>query len=455
LADLLADWRANRTLSFASDLIGSALVQGVPSLAAEAAQFVVNLGTGAPSALRELALAALDDHPGASTDTPPRPNSISVLRTEIAEARRTLRESPRNPVLWVDLARLYTVIGQPDPAASAIRTALALAPESRFVLRAAARLFLHLDDPGRAYDLLRSAASTRSDPWLLASEIAFASVLGKAPRFVREGAAELGRGAYNPTELSELASGLGTLELEAGSVKRARKLFRQALRLPNDNALAQAQWANEHHLGLAPAETSVSRPRSYEARSQRLRLAGDWMGALAEARSWLFDEPFSRIAAAQASYLAAVPLGDYDEGARLAQAGLLASPRDPLLLNNLAFCWASAGRLDDAEARFGLIAAEDLMGPHRPALLATRGLLAYRRGRIEEGRDYYRRAGEEARRARSLFLEGMAALYHAREALLAGAPDAEAIWKEASSLAAKASEPEVDVVRRRHDEEVR
>ena len=43
--------------------------------------------------------------------------------------------------------------------------------------------------------------------------------------------------------LSELASSIGTVELLYGSNKKSRELFKKSLISPNDNTLAQVEWA--------------------------------------------------------------------------------------------------------------------------------------------------------------------------------------------------------------------
>jgi tetratricopeptide (TPR) repeat protein len=448
LDKLAQEWEENRSLAFAADLVGAAIVRGMPERAREAAEFIVDLGDAAPLSARRLARSALGLQTLDLAEDLPVSISSENLRSIAGRLKVRLREAPRNPVLWVELARSYTLIGQSEPAVRAMRTALALAPDNRFVLRSAARLFIHLKDPDRAYSLLRAAEGTRHDPWLLSAEIAIATASEHTPRFLREGERMLASAAAAPLHTSELASAIGTIELTGGRLRRARQLFRQALRMPTDNALAQVQWASANHIGLILTPVDLARPRSFEARSQVHRAAGEWESALEEAKKWLYDESFSRRAAAFASYLASVPLERYNEAAELARLGLAATPRDPLLLNNLAFALASSGRIDEAEEAFRQIPS--LPSPVlRVAILATSGLLYYRRRELERGRLLYQQAIEEARREGGQFRVALACLYHAREALLAASPDANEVWRAAQVEAKKTSEPEVELLLRR------
>ena len=50
-----------------------------------------------------------------------------------------------NPIVWVELARLYIMHDQVEKAERALLTALHLAPDNRFVLRSATRFFIHTD----------------------------------------------------------------------------------------------------------------------------------------------------------------------------------------------------------------------------------------------------------------------------------------------------------------------
>ena len=450
---LVEAWEKHRSLSFAADLVGAATVRGNPEPAIEAAQFIVSLGDSAPAGARTLASSVLST---TSATAPTIDDDVTearavaderALRVQVAALRNKLREGPRNAPLWVDLARTYTLLGQQEPAVQAMRRALALAPESRFVLRSAARLFLHTSEPERAYSLLRLAPATPYDPWLLAAEIAVASRLERGPRYMREGRRELERRAMPPKHLSELATAIGTLELLDGRARHARQRFRVALQRPTENAVAQAVWASQRDAALIVRPADLTQPRSFEARAEEHRLKAEWEDALVEASRWFADEPFSRRAGAFASYIASVPLERYDVAERITRQSLRGRPYDPLLLNNLAFALASSGQIDEAEQEFSRIPADAFQSPgYRAMLLATRGLLLYRRGLLEMGRIHYEQAIDEARKQNSPLTVALASLFHAREATLAGAEYAHEIRKAAQAETERVKEREVAAV---------
>jgi hypothetical protein len=78
----------------------------------------------------------------------------------------------------------------------------------------------------------------------MAAQMAAEDVARKPPSFWRETRRLLGADRFSDFELAELAAAPGTLQLEAGSHKIARKLFRRSLTAPTENAVAQAHWAS-------------------------------------------------------------------------------------------------------------------------------------------------------------------------------------------------------------------
>src|SRR5207247_5402102 len=132
LDSLLADWKDNRSLSFAADLVGAALVDGTPERAHDAAQFILDLGNEAPTSATALARSVLGLRSQEAPEVLQSPDAQTAI---IGRLKAQLREAPRNPTVWVDLARAYTLRGQTEPAVRAMRAALGLAPGNRFVLR--------------------------------------------------------------------------------------------------------------------------------------------------------------------------------------------------------------------------------------------------------------------------------------------------------------------------------
>lgn len=431
------DWRRERSVSFAADLVSASVVLGRSEVAEEAAAFLIDEPAAPPLAVA-LAQHLLDPTPEETSshdsDAALSPNE---RRLQIGAAIHRLRESlaidPRNALRWSSLARLYASIGQEDQAQQAMGVALNLAPTNRFILRSAARLSLHRNDPERAHRLVLDPARRQGDPWLVAAEIALAPLAGRTSRLIKLGRQITDSGHFSPRHTTELASALATEEL-SGSIRRARRLFGQALEAPTENTIAQVEWASRHARGLEFDPEFLERPDTYEARAWASAFKGDWEPALVDAWHWLSVQPFASAPAAFGSHQAT--LGEaYGEGTAFALAGLLANPDDVTLLNNLAYCLINLDRLDEAEDFLKNVHRWQMDDDEASVLEATRGLLAYRRGDRETGRRLY---AKTITNASSPAVRAIAAIVLAREEVLAKTPYADAARAAADELSAAA-----------------
>jgi tetratricopeptide (TPR) repeat protein len=391
----LAADRQSRGLAL--DLVAAAATAPDPSLAAkEAAQWLID--SGPVSALMRRVATSLLGPPGhqpeldlPSTDDPAE--SKSVFK-RVKYLRIALQTDPRNALAWAEQARMYTLIGQAEPAKRAMAKAVDLAPHHRFLLRAASRLSLHLDEPDHAHAVLLSSPRTLSDPWLMASEIAVASFSSQPSRQIVSARNLVAQGSWTRRDLTELASAVGTIELEAGKERRARNLFRTSLDDPNENSLAQAEWAAPKVAGmqsrLKPAMSST--PRSFEAHSRAAAAAADHPKAVEQGWLWLLDQPFSTQPAWFGSYHAALTR-DFQRSFEFAKRGLQANPGDVTLLNNAAFALALADKPDNAASYIAEVKNIDGLAPAQQAMIvATQGLIAFRSRQPALGKMLYMHA---------------------------------------------------------------
>lgn len=471
------EWVAHPTVGHAADVVSTAFVLDLPLPARAAAEFLVRrreeAGVAAV-ALAELVLASppegvrthpVDDTPGASpwpevptggiTGPTARADAVSVLVgarrfpappaalapvppdvvARITQLRARLRGDPRNALAWVDLSRLYACVGQAAQAERAITTALALAPEHRFTLRSAARYFLHARDPERAHEVLRRSGAVAGDPWLVAAELAVATVAERAPRHTRTARAMLASRQFAAFDTAELAGAVATLEINAGKTRVARHLMLDALRDPTDNAVAQAEWAARklRLIELPPAALEV--PRTFEARAFAAYGAERWEEAFAASGQWLDDEPFSSRAVGLGTVLAGVGLGRMAQAVAIARRGVLANPDEALMRLNLVYALAEADHLEAAFAEFRRVDASALTGADAVTYLANAGLLLYRFSAVlpdgaslrDTARARYAEAAERARSLRPPGLETLVHAYWAGEEVRTGTPDPEIV----------------------------
>jgi tetratricopeptide (TPR) repeat protein len=415
LATLKVDWAEHHSSAFAADLVAAALVAGDVEAGKDAAQFL--LGEARHSLDRQLARRLLGEDIFAN-DEDFDPSERESVYERLRALKTSVRADPRTALLWAELARGYVALGQREQADHAMRVALGLLPDHRFLLRSAARLSLHLDDPERAHRLLQVAPATPHDPWLVAAEIAVAPLAGRQSRLIKHGRRLIASDRFHPGSLSELSSALATEAFAAGRSRDARKLFEQSLDRPTENAVAQAAWASRKGAHVEIGEDLLEVEGSFEARAQALSQIGDVEGTLKNIWAWLRTEPFAAVPAVFGSHEAALAR-NYDEAIRFASFGLVANPEEFLLRNNLAFALASIGRVREAQDQVQLIREAVLTSEERLTLQATRGLIAFRAGDVVHGRELYEQTIADAQ---DVTQKALAMIMLAREEIVAHTP---------------------------------
>ena len=448
LSRSITDWKQNQSLSFAADLVSLAVTIGQHSAATEAARLVL-ADTQTPKSAKLLARACLNSTTPVSSQAS---NSITHITSpqdlykKIHSIRQSVYEYPRNGVLWSDLARLYSILGVMDKATKSMETALRLAPNNRFIIRAASRLFLHQGDPSRAHDVLLNCPTLKHDPWLLAAEIAVSQAIGRTSRFAKLGRTTIDDADILPFHISELASAIATLEAFHGRARKSRQILRRALEQPSENTIAQAAWLSRH------TSTHVSMDgilrRSAEADAWSAGRLGDWGTALTEAENWQADQPFSSRPAVFGSFIAATILEDYKKAIRFINLGFLSNPDDFILKNNLAFSLAQDGNVREANKVFNAVNPQKLSRSDRIVFLATSGLIKFRDGDAESGRRLYQVAIAEAEKQRDS-REAMARLYLALEEIRSNSNNAAQLRHEALSVAKRYDDHVITTVAKR------
>jgi len=408
----LVEWTNRQDLPAAIELLGAAALANREGEARSAAEFVLS-NPGSPLTHR-LARQALD---GPSTD-----NQTDSPQQEIARLRSLVRSYPRDALAWLDLGLAFTNAGASQKAKEAMEVALALAPRNRFVLRSVVRGLLHNREPERASWVIERSPSTPLDPWLISVEIALSMITGRESDLVKVGRSLLKSASLPAFHLGELASSLATLEASSGDIRTAKKLFKQSLVDPTENCVAQARWAAQQEKVLDFDPLHLRTPLSFEARARALFHAGQWKQALGEAIEWLHDQPFSTVPAVLATYLASTSLEDHKHAVELARTGLRANPRDPFLLNNLAFGLANLGNLNEARISLSRILPDPDEKSVEICRIATLGLIEFRAGNSELGRRLYRDAIDSAEAAKMKRLTARARIFYALEEARIGSP---------------------------------
>lgn len=397
LSSLTHDWAQNRSLAFAGDLLSAALVAGNADAAKEAAEFVIEAKGAASPSLHNLAMRVLDKRSASFSNPIPADLSRTLIRgshPDITYIRHRLSNHPLDAILWMDFGYFYATQGMLRQAERAVRIALNLRPTNRFVLRSAARFFIHAGRIDIAHDIILRAPNHKLDPWLSAAEIAIALSAQRTPRSTFEAQRMMASDNFAAHHLSELSSALGTQEFETGNVRKARKLLRRSLTAPTDNSLAQASWMardiNALAVNFEVSDFAIQRP--YEAKLYEASAAGQWADALESSINWLYDQPFSSRPAQAATHLASAIFEDYQKGLAVADFGLMVNPHNVSLRIGRIYCLASMGKTEAALADLKTVRPSNEEEWVETAVEANYGLIAFKSGDPTVGRLQYEKA---------------------------------------------------------------
>lgn len=382
------EWHEEKDLAAAEELLAAAIVAGeekYKSDVAAAAQLVLSDTTALAGSV-QLARAFVGSPPA---DEELVPTDTRRMYAEIARRKRLLRMYPRDPLLLTETALLYTNLGLNNSAKHLLRAATALAPDNRYVLRSLTRFWVHQAEPDRALHYLWKSSATKHDPWLLAAQVAAEDVAQKTLTNWREAKRVLEDERFSDFELTELAAAIATLQLQGGSHKLARKMFRKSLAEPTENSVAQVQWASRRDPTINVSHDLTA--KASEALAWEQLSAHRWNDVIEAARHWQEIEPFSVRPAVMGSFVGVGHLGDGRVGEEFARRGLVANKGSQVLHNNLAVSLAMQGRVPEARAELANVKPsaktnEEIVN------LATRGLIEMRAGDFAGGADLYRRA---------------------------------------------------------------
>ena len=426
----IVEFHENKSSPYAADLINAAIVGGKQNddNVKEAASFILE-SSNTSTCLTSLAKNILDPYDFDSEYDLSHLNlndlddcfSVKYHYILISDLKKSLSECSFNPLVWVELARNYLILGVKNKAIKAMGVALQQAADNRYVIRCAARLFAHFDDLDYAHHLLKKSYITRTDPWVMATEISISSLLNKNSRNIKRGIEMVHSAKYSPFSISELASSIGTIELNNGSRKKSKKLFKKSLESPNDNSLAQLEWIiSEKDKTLFDASIVDSyNGHSFEAHAYYNYHTHNLVSALNYVTKWFCDMPYSKRPVMLGTHIAHV-LNNLELAVRFVNKGLIAYPNDNALLNNLAYFYALENRCGEASEVINRISLRNESNDSiRTCCIATIGLIAFRNRDYEKGRLLYKWAINESYNNDDKYHNWLATLNYAREEMLA------------------------------------
>ena len=424
ISDYLSEWKGNRNLITAGELISAAIVNGQTGnpMVLDAAQFVLEYQNRVPSALSNASKGLLTIPIIQETD--------SVINfpiyAKIARLKKLLWDYPTSAILHVEIARLYMLLGQLNIAKDHIATALYFDCHNRFVVRSAARFYIHLNNGDKAISVLRQSGLTKVDPWLMASEISVSRQFEKRSPNIIRAIRLIESKNFSNFDLTELCGTVGMEELENSGYKKSRKLFNQSLVAANDNSFAQAQWvSNNRHLDLVFPTTPINTSFKEALCCDRF-FAEDYKSALQYAIEWQNEVPYSLKCVVFGSGISTIFEKDYQTSIRLLSNYLRTNQRNKAALNDLAYAYALNNDTVNAQKQIDLA----IKGINRSSLenvdiclVATQGLILFRNGDVRTGSELYEKAIEASKHLSNKEMLYSAKLNFSRELLLSSISD--------------------------------
>lgn len=433
-------WRAENSLENAIELCSSAIVHGKFKDADVAASYIVE---NEPPSLSVAHLAQKVLHPDRKIER----MQVDDRRVEIAVLKKRSHNSPYNAAVWVDLALAYAALGQNDKAKRSIEIALSIAPHNRFVVRCATRFFVHIHNDSRARRIVKNYRFLRNDPWVLAVDLSLSSAETISSKHVKLAKNMIDRDSIPRFHASELAVTLSGIESKNSAHRSARRLMERGLKEPTENSIAHAQWVkNQHEMKVSLSDDVVNRDSVHEAQVYKHFDEGDWYQCMNKAKQWNECEPYSTRPFDIMTYVSSVCQDSYAECIKYGESGLKLDKSNFTLLNNLVIGHALNGDIENAEIAFNLIKESSLSEDNYPTYIATKGMLAFRQKKVDEGVNLYGDAiakiGNSHKKRKSI-----ARLFLAREKILAKTPDAYAFFESVKEKIGKRADPDITALK--------
>ncbi|HEY8659014.1 MAG TPA: hypothetical protein VIL78_08250 [Hanamia sp.] len=409
------DWKINKTISNAIELLNSSYIVDDQENLSETASFLKSGQLNIAPSIRHFSNKILLINP---LKVEPEPNTSfenfdSIIGGLIKKFRQSVSINQNNPISWLELARLYLIIGKEKAAERCIFVGLQLAPDNRYVSRVVSRYFTHYGDLKMARKVLKLNTAFSLDPWLISADIGISTLYNKSSFHIKRGTELINSKNYSAYDLNELFSALATQELHAGSVKNSRKLYNDSLINPNDNSLAQAVWAKSQITDLNLTQSTFEKVSHIsEAKAYFYFNSKKWNQAYSNTIQWFIDQPFSRDPAGFGSFIASSILEKYDDAIKISQYGLKATPGDFTLMNNLAYSYLKKNDTATAHSIINKINPQALNDREKVIYSATKGLLMYKLGHTETGEKLYNEASQFADKIKDKKLKLLADFNH-------------------------------------------
>ena len=425
---LVARWQKERNIENAVELISTGVVVGINDEVENAAKMLVDLNKEIAPAIVKASKNLL----GITTNKDTFNDSILIgnenlfaIYRKISNFKGRVRTAPRDAISWVELARLYTVLGQTESASRCIEVAISLAPDNRFILRSGSRFFVHSNDVDKGLYFIRRSKAIKKDPWLQAAEISLSEIAETSSRYLKKGISSVLNDEWEPRHSAELSGAAATMLRKEGNIKKARKLIKLSIRNPNENALTQAAWASINGWAQEIPLQTLKSCFAYEALALHERHAMRWERAVNACINWGHMEPTSSRPLIFGVFISLVALEDGDKAIYFMEKVQQLKPSDYMVTNNLVVAHAYKGDIKQALDISKNLNLSQAAKDKKPVYLATKGLVAYRTHDLGNGRNLYFDAIKAANTPNLRETKALAIWHMLREESKLGTPELE------------------------------
>lgn len=436
--DKTIEWQEKKTFTSAVDLVGLAMIIGQASAveAIDAAKFILREDKVSSRLSKEMASSIVHASSVKYKIEAETNLESSNIRCYIVRLKKRVRQFPRDSIAWADLSFFYALFGLEDKSEHCMDIAVLLAPDNRYILRSAARCYIHLNKPEKALYNLRRSTLSKIDPWVISAEVAISETIEEKSELIKAGRTLVGDTELTPWSINELAAALSTVEATHGSHRKSKKLILKALIEPSENTVAQAEWLSQRfgHEVVRPEKEIIA---LFEADARSSYKAGEFKKSLEYAKRWFNFQPFSSRPAEMASYIALTCLRDENEALRIIESAEIHLADSFVLKNNKAFSLASLNRVEEAEVVLEQINRNDLDESETYVNFATNGLLQFRMKDPESGRALYEKAILGFKKLKQSGSVAMAKLFWAREEMIVQDKRGRILLNEVAEIANK------------------
>ncbi len=429
-------WRAKHSIINAADLVNAAVVsdkkQGLDVL--DAAEYMLNHSEECSPLALDVARSIVEFPKSGIDIGMEKPLSFEMQAEELIHRLKSQEEGIKarigllrkqvhshcfNPIAYCELARCYANLGMDEKAKKYMNYAVYLAPQSRYIARCAARFYVHINDFDRAKRILLDSGRVNIDPWVMSAEIAVESLMGRSSRYIKTGRKLVMSGNVSPFSSSELCFAICNEDRESGARKDARIMYEKGIVDPNDNSLAQAIFFAKEDTNINLDISSFNRVvHKHEAEMRKAIRLGDYQEAFIYSLKWMQDYRFEHRPIEFAFGLSCDYLKNYDYAIDIVERFLEFNPTDLAAINNKLYALGLSDKVEEAEIYINQVDIRRYLKDNISngiCLIATYGLLQYRKGNIEEGRELYNKAIEAAKKQNYKNLADKARLNMIRE----------------------------------------